>query len=249
VNCGLQLRQGIDLGVRDPGTDELPCRSHRGQLGCSPYDAQVEKDRSAGRERSYRKASERRAEILSRAIELFAERGVGVSLRAIGDAIGATHAALRYYFPSRDELLVEVYRTHERLEQEPPEPEEVSAVAVIERSAERNRSIPGLVELYATLTTDALQGQQHPLTREFVRERFQQVRAYLAERIRTGQRAGTIAADIDPEDAAALVIGASDGLQLQWLLDPDAVDVRRALALLERLLPSPPQPEATEGGH
>ena len=111
----------------------------------------MEKDRAEGRERSYRRASERRAEILSRAIELFAERGVGASLRAIGDAIGVTHAALRYYFPSRDELLVEVYRTHERLEHEAPEPEEVSAVAVIERSAERNRSIPGLVELYATL--------------------------------------------------------------------------------------------------
>ena len=33
------------------------------------------------------------------------------------------------------------------------------------------------------------------------------------------------------------MIAASDGLQLQWLLDPDAVDVRRALALLDRLLP------------
>ncbi len=188
-------------------------------------------------ERSYRKASERRAEILSRAIELFAERGVGASLRAIGEAIGVTHAALRYYFPSRDELLVEVYRTHERLEQNPVESEAVSAVAVIERSAERNRSIPGLVELYATLTTDALQGEQHPLTRDFVRDRFRQLRVHLAERVRAGQRSGSIAADIDPDDAAALVIAASDGLQLQWLLDPDAVDVRRALALLERLLP------------
>ena len=197
----------------------------------------MEKDSAEVRERSYRKASERRAEILSRAIELFAERGVEASLRAIGDAIGVSHAALRYYFASRDELLVEVYRAHERLEHEPPPPDEVSAVAVMERSAERNRAIPGLVELYATLTTDALHGQQHPLTRSFVQERFRQVRARLAERIRTGQRSGAIAADIEPDDAAAVVIAASDGLQLQWLLDPDAVDVRRALALLDRLLP------------
>jgi AcrR family transcriptional regulator len=200
----------------------------------------VEKDSTQGRERSYRKAAVRRAEILSRAIELFAERGVGASLRAIGEAIGVSHAALRYYFPSRDELLVEVYRAHEQLEHDDPPPTGVSAVGVMQRSAERNRTIPGLVELYATLTTDALQGQQHPLTRDFVRERFEQVRAYLAERIRAGQRSGAIAADLDPDDAASLVIAASDGLQLQWLLDPDAVDVGRALALLERLLaPSP----------
>lgn len=204
----------------------------------------MEKDSAQGRERSYRKAAVRRAEILSRAIELFAERGVGASLRAIGEAIGVSHAALRYYFQSRDELLVEVYRAHEQLERDDPPPAGISAVGVMERSAERNRTIPGLVELYATLTTDALQGQQHPLTRDFVRDRFEQVRAYLAERIRAGQRSGTIAADLDPDDAASLVIAASDGLQLQWLLDPDAVDVGRALALLERLLPPAPHGDA-----
>ncbi|MFI9489730.1 TetR/AcrR family transcriptional regulator [Promicromonospora sp. NPDC052451] len=198
---------------------------------------------TADRARSYRKAPERRAQILASAIAVFAERGVGASLRAIGEAIGVSHAALRYYFANRDELLVEVYRAHEATVRDatahlPSAPQEVSAVAMMERSAERNRSIPGLVELYATLTTDALQAQQHPQTREFVRERFRRVRTDLAGRVRAGQAAGTIAADVDPDDAAALVAAASDGLQLQWLLDPDAVDVRRSLALLERLLPS-----------
>jgi BetI-type transcriptional repressor, C-terminal len=106
-------------------------------------------------------------------------------------------------------------------------------------AATRNRSIPGLVELYATLTTDALQ-EQHAATREFVRGRFQSLRADLAARIESGQRAGRIAAGIEPRDAAALVIAASDGLQIQWLLDPDAVDVGRSLTLLERLLPGTP---------
>lgn len=197
---------------------------------------------------TYRKAPERRAQILASAIGLFAERGVGASLRAIGEAIGVSHAALRYYFASRDELLVEVYRTHEATVREgtardrtapetDPAPDRVSAVAMMERSAERNRSVPGLVELYATLTTDALQGQEHPAARAFVRERFRRVRADLAARVRAGQSAGAIAPDIDSDDAAALVAAASDGLQLQWLLDPEAVDVRRSLALLERLLP------------
>jgi hypothetical protein len=44
-------------------------------------------------------------------------------------------------------------------------------------------------------------------------------------------------------DAAALVIAASDGLQIQWLLDPDAVDVGRSLAILDRLLPRAPGPD------
>ncbi|GAA4701774.1 TetR/AcrR family transcriptional regulator [Promicromonospora umidemergens] len=204
---------------------------------------------AGSRGRSYRKGPERRAQILLRAMELFAERGVGASLRAIGEAIGVSHAALRYYFANRDELLVEVYRAHESQvheaqAREGSAPEEVSAVAMMEMSAERNRSIPGLVELYATLTTDALQERQHPETREFVQARYRRVRADLAERVRAGQRSGAIAADVDPEDAAALVVAASDGLQLQWLLASDTVDVRRSLELLERLLPGAGRAEA-----
>jgi hypothetical protein len=49
----------------------------------------------------------------------------------------------------------------------------------------------------------------------FVRDRFRMVRGHLADRICAGQRVGAIAADIDPDDAASLVIASSDGLQLQ----------------------------------
>jgi AcrR family transcriptional regulator len=191
--------------------------------------------------RSYPKGVRRRQQILDSAIALLAQRGVDrASLRTMGEAIGVSHTALRHYFSSRDELLVEAYRTHEAqaAAAAPPAADE-SAVGVIIEAAERNRSIPGLVELYATLTTDALQ-EQHSVTREFVRGRFQTLRGELAARIESGQRAGHIAAGIDPVDAAALVIAASDGLQIQWLLDPDSVDVGRSLALLERLVPGTP---------
>ena len=70
-------------------------------------------DDETGRARSYRKAADRREQVLAKAIELFAEHGVEASLRSIGDAIGVSHAALRYYFPSRDDLLIAVYRAHE----------------------------------------------------------------------------------------------------------------------------------------
>jgi AcrR family transcriptional regulator len=191
--------------------------------------------------RSYPKGVRRRQQILDSAIALLAQRGVDrTSLRTMGEAIGMSHTALRHYFSSRDELLVEAYRTHEaRAADEAPPAAGESAVGLIIAAAERNRSIPGLVELYATLTTDALQ-EQHAAAREFVRDRFASLRAELAARIESGQRAGRIAADIEPREAAALVIAASDGLQIQWLLDPGAVDVGRSLALLERLLPAAP---------
>lgn len=203
--------------------------------------------------RSYPKGVRRRQQILDSVIALLAQRGVDrASLRTVGEAIGVSHTALRHYFSSRDELLVEAYRAHEARAAGDGPPADSSAVSVIIEAAERNRSIPGLVELYATLSTDALQ-EQHGLTREFVRGRFRSLRATLAERIAEEQRAraeetGSTGEDgsagIDPMDAAALVIAASDGLQIQWLLDPDAVDVGRSLAILDRLLPRSPRPEA-----
>ena len=187
--------------------------------------------------RPYRKGVERRRQILDRAIELFAEHGVdGASLRSVGEAIGVSHTALRHYFASRDDLLVEVYRAHEQQVGELPEHVGTGAVEDIARSADRNREVPGLVQLYSTLTADALQ-QQHPATREFIAERFRRVRAELTHRIEESQAAGRTAADIDAADAASLIVAASDGLQVQWLLDPEAVDVRRSLELLERFLP------------
>jgi AcrR family transcriptional regulator len=190
------------------------------------YDGGVTEEAGGGApgRRSYPKGVRRRQQILQSAIALFARQGVDrASLRSVGEAIGVSHAALRHYFSSRDELLVEVYRTHEALTVGDASAADESAVGVIIEAAERNRSIPGLVELYATLSTDALQ-EGHAVTREF----------------ESGQRAGRIAADIDPLDAAALVIAASDGLQIQWLLDPGDVDVGRSLSILERLFPRGP---------
>jgi AcrR family transcriptional regulator len=191
--------------------------------------------------RSYPKGVRRRQQILDSVIAVLAQRGVDrASLRTVGEAIGVSHTALRHYFSSRDELLVEAYRTHEARADGDGPAAGASAVGLVRAAAERNRSIPGLVELYATLSTDALQEEQHTLTREFVRERFRSLRALLAARI-----AAAGAADgIDPMDAAALVIAASDGLQIQWLLDPDVVDVGRSLAILDQLLGTDAAPPA-----
>lgn len=207
----------------------------------------------------YAKGVARRRQIIESAIAQFASRGVdGTSLRSLGEAIGVSHATLRHYFASRDELLVEVYRAHElagasgredvartgaEASAAAPPPDTRGAVELMMESADRNRTIPGLVRLYATLTTDALQ-EDHPVSEEFIRERFAHVREGMAQRVREAQAAGRIAADVDPMDAAALVAAASDGLQVQWLLAPETIDVRRSLELLERLLPGAHSPVA-----
>jgi len=188
---------------------------------------------------SYAKGVARRQEILDRAIEVFAERGSDkTSLRAIAQEVGVTHAALTHYFGSLEELLVEVYRESERRgDASDPHPPDATPVQIMQASARRNRSVAGLVQLYSTLVATALE-EGHPAAREFATRRFAVLREDIAQRVRLHQRDGILREDVDPDAVAALVIAASDGLQTQWLLDPDAPQ-DAALALLEKLLAHP----------
>jgi len=185
---------------------------------------------------TYAKGIARRQEILDRAIEVFAERGSDrTSLRAIAEAVGVTHAALRHYFGSLEELLVEVYRESERQgDLRHPDDADATPVEVMRESARVNREIAGLVQLYSTLVAAALE-EGHPAARDFATQRFDRVRADLVDRVVRSQRAGRLRTDAEPQAVAALVIAVSDGLQTQWLLDA-AAPQDESLQLLETLL-------------
>jgi AcrR family transcriptional regulator len=185
---------------------------------------------------SYAKGIARRQEILDRAIEVFARRGSEkTSLRAIAEEVGVTHAALKHYFGSLEELLVAVYRESERRgDPDDSTGPDATPVELLRQWTESNREVPGLVQLYSTLVATALE-EGHDAARDFATERFARVRADLADRVRRNQAAGRLRADVEPEAVAALVIAASDGLQTQWLLDP-AAPQDAALSLLDALL-------------
>lgn len=184
----------------------------------------------------YPKGVARRQAILDRAIEVFASRGSDhTSLRAIAEAVGVTHAALKHYFGSLEELLIEVYREHERrADTARPADPDATPIELLWQWTEQNRAVPGLVQLYSTLVATALE-PGHPAAHAFASQRFASGRADLADRVRANQAAGRLRADLDPDAVAALVIAASDGLQTQMLLDPNAPQVA-ALRLLEELL-------------
>ncbi|NQX12396.1 TetR/AcrR family transcriptional regulator [Microbacteriaceae bacterium VKM Ac-2855] len=192
----------------------------------------------SGRSGTYAKGVARRQEILDRAIEVFAERGAnGTSLRAIAEAIGVSHAALLHYFASREQLLVEVFRAAEaKLGEDDPKQRQGSPVAGMTHAARRNRGVPGLVQLYSTLVASALE-EGHDDAQQHFGARFARLRTELTEQVAVEQEAGRIRTDIEPAAVAALIIGASDGLQIQWLLEP-SVNMEASLELLDTLLSS-----------
>lgn len=188
-----------------------------------------------GRRGSYAKGVARRQEILDRAIEVFQERGAdGTSLRRIAEAIGISHAALLHYFDSREQLLVAVYEHAEAKRDLEPEPQDAGAVDRMVDAAARNVQVPGLVELYSTLVAASLEsGSEHG--KAFFTDRFERVRGDIAHRLREEQAAGRVRADVDATQMAAIIVAASDGLQIQWLLDP-SIELERTLGALGVLL-------------
>ncbi|MEJ6542170.1 helix-turn-helix domain-containing protein [Brachybacterium paraconglomeratum] len=190
-----------------------------------------------GRAGSYEKGVARRQEILERAAEVFRERGAdGTSLRRIATAIGVSHAALLHYFDSREQLLVAVYE-HAEAKRDTSGDAAESAMDVLVKAAMINIGVPGMVELYTTLVASALAADGTP-SNEFFTDRFERIRTELTERLAAEQAAGKVRDDVEPADMAALLIAASDGLQIQWLLEP-SVELERTLATFSVLLARP----------
>jgi AcrR family transcriptional regulator len=189
-----------------------------------------------GRPGSYAKGVARRREILDRAIDVFAERGgYGTSLRSIAQAIGVSHAALLHYFDSREQLLLAVYEHAEsKRSADPAAPAPTSAVDVMLLAATANVTVPGVVELYSTLVAASLEAG-NATGRAYFTERFDRVRRELADRLRLEQVSGQIRTDVDADQIAALLVAASDGLQIQWLLEP-SVRLQETLGAFATLL-------------
>lgn len=189
-----------------------------------------------GRRGSYAKGVARRREILDRAIEVFAERGAyATSLRSIAQTLEISHAALLHYFDSREQLLIAVYEHAEAKRQADPDaPEPIGPVDVLVQAAGANVKVPGLVELYSTLVAASLEAG-NVTGRSYFTQRFARVRQDLADRVRAEQARGEIRADVDAQEVAALLVAASDGLQIQWLLDPSVpLETLGTLAILLR---------------
>jgi AcrR family transcriptional regulator len=212
----------------------------------SESDAPAQRAAGPGSRGPYPKGLRRRQEILDRTIEVFADVGFeGASLRAVGEAIGVSHAALRRYFATREELFLAVLREKDRQALTEAHERDRETLSLAESLEDYASKVPGLIALRTSMVARALEvGNEH--SREFFRDRYVSLRqeALDALRVRGG---GVVRDDIPLEAAAALVIATLDGLTTQWLLDPD-LDIRSSMVLLERLLePVPGAPHGEPG--
>jgi AcrR family transcriptional regulator len=177
---------------------------------------------------------ERRQEILTAALEVFAERGYrGSSLAAVAERVGLTQQGVLHYFPSKDVLLTEVLRLRDEMDVRVMSATSNGRLADIERLVAYNATRAGLVQSFTVLSAESVT-EDHP-AREFFTERYQQVRSDLARLIRA-ELGDPVPSGVTADDAAALLVAVMDGLQQQWLLEPGAIDMPALVAAFNRLL-------------
>lgn len=183
---------------------------------------------------SYAKGIAKREEILEIALDLFARKSYDrVSVREIAREAGLSQAGLLHHFSSKEELFLEVLRRRDDRSTDPAV-DPVHSVDRLIEAVERNAGEPGLVRLFVSMSAEST--EEGSLAREFFESRYRYLRDKFAADVRQHQKQGEMSSHLDPDDVASLLIAVADGLQLQWLLEPDRVDMGRLLQLLWQTL-------------
>jgi AcrR family transcriptional regulator len=184
------------------------------------------------------RTAQRRDEILRAALRTFGSKGYHAgSLAEVADQVGITHAGVLHHFGSKNQLLIEALDFRDRVDVEHLEgkhiPGGIELFRHLQLTARLNAERRGIVQAYSVLTGESVT-EGHPAS-DWVRNRFTVLRGEITEAMRQVviEDAGGEEADIDEavlDRAASAIIGVMDGLQNQWLLDPDAVDLADSTA-------------------
>jgi AcrR family transcriptional regulator len=168
-----------------------------------------------------------REPILAAAAELFADRGFHATpMTAIAEASGLSQTGLLHHFPSKDDLLAEVLhqrdlrdlamfataRDHE------PRGWEVweDMTTLVRINSERE----ALVRLFTSLAGEAVDPGH-----AWLGEHHAGAVDTLTQALRDALEDGTAHDGIPAESLARQAVALMDGLQLQWLMRPDEVDM------------------------
>lgn len=168
---------------------------------------------------------QRRARIVAAALDVFAERGYkGASLAQIAERVGITQQAVLYHFRSKDQLLIAALEERDREDRQwwaetvESAAEDLDFLQLCQRLIEHNLQRLERVRLFTVLAGDSVI-DSHP-AQAFFRTRYARMREQLADQLTAGYaptgRSGP---------SVAVVLAVLDGLQLQWLLDPDGFDM------------------------
>ncbi|MEU4324548.1 MULTISPECIES: TetR/AcrR family transcriptional regulator [Nonomuraea] len=177
----------------------------------------------------------RRKQILAAARELFSLKGYrGASLRDVAAQVGLTLAGVLHYFPSKEELLAALLQ--ERSEADTTWFEETweelgSFRLAVRELMIRNMDTAGVMRLFVTLSAEACD-PEHP-AHDFFVQRYRTSRELFSTTLAKAQSRG----EVDARATGPVLIAVLDGLQTQWLIDPEFDLLASLEAYLDTITP------------
>lgn len=180
-----------------------------------------------------------REKIIQSAIEAFAQKGYrGAKMADIAKAADLTEPGLLHHFPSKTQLLMEVLKERDRIDSE-------RMRATLQKNGNRlldagielvehNETVPGLVQLFNLLVAESI-SPDHP-AHQFLIERYQRAREHWVQAIIQAQQAGEVRSDISAETLAVLMFAMMDGLQVQWLMEPEKIVMSDLFRVMTEML-------------
>jgi AcrR family transcriptional regulator len=188
----------------------------------------------------------RQDRILDAAYELFASRGVRTTtIATIADQVGLSEAGLLHHFPSKDALLLAVL---ERVDTSYIETEVwireggggLESLRRLAATAHLLADRPELTRLRVMVAAESLV-QDGPIRRQ-TEQRTDIIRRALAGLVAKAIDDGEIRDDVDPAAVALQIVAFMEGIQIQWMLNPEAIDLVAGYeayfsALVEQLAP------------
>lgn len=173
----------------------------------------------------YAKTAKLRTRAVEIGIDLFGSAGYnGATLTEVADRLGMSLTGLQHHFPDKDSLLTAVLEERDRRDAVRVENRSTldgieSLIAMLSES----EASPGLIELHCVLAAEATSAA-HP-AHAYFRNRYAVLRDEATLAFVNLAEQGQLSPAITPESLAKTVIAMVDGLQLQWLLDQNSVDV------------------------
>lgn len=185
---------------------------------------------------------DRTNEILETATRLFSENGFrGTTIAQVAEAVELTEAGVLHYFPSKVKLLEGVLNYREKEDQKKysamtslENPEFSELIRILQQLVADNQQKPALIRLFTVLVAESIR-TDHPSHDHFV-NRYNSGRQLYGQVFKQLQEEGQIRADLKPDQLGSLFMAVMDGLQTQWLLDPNKVDMAETFELFSKMM-------------
>ncbi|MFM6940197.1 MAG: TetR/AcrR family transcriptional regulator [Rhodoluna sp.] len=187
---------------------------------------------------NYAVTAARRASILDAALEIFGRSGYnGSSVKQVALAVGMTEAGVLHHFGTKGNLLIEVLRVRDEVSTEyiPLDGEDsLEFVSGWLKLMTFNVNHPGIIDLYTKLAAEAT-SIDHP-AHNYFNERYKFVSAFSETHFNALRKGGHLRDGADSLTLSIALVALADGLQLQWLINPEVDIVKELSAFFASLL-------------